>query len=102
MVNGREIKIVSTSPLSQAQAVEDINAVNNYLGMINQHFGPQLAQLMIDQEETANYLRDRFGVPAKLNRSKADREQVAAQIAQLQGAGMDMGAMGGGQATPGI
>lgn len=99
-VNGREIKIVSTSPLSQAQAVEDINAVNNYLGMINQHFGPQLAQLMINQEETANYLRDRFGVPAKLNRDKAEREQVAAQIAQMQQGGMDMGAMGGGQATP--
>jgi hypothetical protein len=101
-VNGREIKIVSTSPLSQAQAVEDINAVNNYLGMINQHFGPQLAQLMIDQEETANYLRDRFGVPAKLNRSKADREQVASQIAQMQQGGMDMGAMSGGQAAPSI
>lgn len=65
--------------------------------MINQHFGPQLAQLMINQEETANYLRDRFGVPARLNRDKAEREQVAAQIAQMQQGGMDMGAMSGGQ-----
>jgi hypothetical protein len=98
-VNGREIKVVSTSPLSQAQAVEDINAVNNYLMMINQHFGPQLAQLMINQEETANYLRERFGVPARLNRNRAEREQIAAQIAQLQQAGMDTGAISGGQAA---
>jgi hypothetical protein len=101
VVNGREIKIVSTSPLSQAQAAEDINAVNNYLAMINQHFGPQLAQMTIDQAQTAEYLRDRFGVPAKLNRSESERGQLAGQIAQMQQAGMDTGAMGGGgQAAP--
>lgn len=97
-VNGREIKIVSTSPLSQAQAVEDINAVNNYLSMINQQFGPQLAQLMINQEETAKYLQDRFGVPARLIRSTQERAQLANAITQMQGAGMDIGGMGGGEA----
>lgn len=86
VINGRMIKIVSTSPLSQAQAVEDINAVNNFLSMLNQQFGPQLAQLMIEQEETASYLRERFGVPAKLVRNKTERAQVAQAISQMQGA----------------
>lgn len=85
VINGRQIKILSTSPLSQAQAVEDINAVNNFLSMLNQQFGPQLAQMMIEQEETATYLRERFGVPVKLIRNKQQRQQVAAAIAQMSG-----------------
>jgi hypothetical protein len=85
VINGRQIKILSTSPLSQAQAVEDINAVNNFLSMLNQQFGPQLAQMMIEQEETAKYLRERFGVPVKLIRNKQQRAEVASAISQMSG-----------------
>jgi hypothetical protein len=99
-VNGREIKIVSTSPLSQAQAVEDINALNNYLSMLNQHFGPQLAQLTINQKEAAEYLRDRFGIPAKINRSEEEKAQLAQQMAQMQQGGVELGEMSGQASQP--
>lgn len=99
-VNGREVKIVSTSPLSQAQAVEDINAVNNFMTMLNQQFGPQLAQLMIEQEAAANYLRERFGVPVDLVRGKQERAQVAQAIAQA--GAMPTGEMNGQGQPPQI
>lgn len=101
VVNGREIKIVSTSPLSQAQAVEDINAVNNYLALIGQHYGPQMVNLYTDGAEVAMYLKDKFNLPEKLVRNEQGRQQLGAQIAQLQGAGAG-GEMSGGQALPSI
>ena len=87
VINGREVKIISTSPLSQAQAVEDINAVNNMLGLIGQHYGPQMVNLFTDGAEVSSYLRDKFGVPQRLVRSKADRAELAQNMATMQGQG---------------
>lgn len=82
-VNGRTIKIVSTSPLSQAQAVEDINAVQSWVSLIGQQFGPQMVNLYVDGAQTTDYLRDKFGVPQRLARSEQGRAQLAQQIATL-------------------
>lgn len=84
VINGREIKIISTSPLSQAQAVEDINSINNFLSLVGQHYGPQMVNLYTDGAETATYLREKFGVPQRIVRSKVERAQLAQNIAQLQ------------------
>lgn len=101
-VNGREVKIVSTSPLSQAQAVEDINAVNNFLGLVGQHYGPQMVNLYTDGAAVAAYLKEKFNLPEKLVRDDAGRQQLGAQIAQLQGAGAPQGEMNGAAAIPGL
>lgn len=100
VVNGREIKIKSTSPLAQAQAVEDINAVNNYLTLMNQHFGPQVTNMMVDQGQTADYLRAKFGVPERINRDEKQRAELAQQAMQMQ-QGM-MGEQGGGAPAEGL
>jgi hypothetical protein len=90
-VNGREVKIVATSPLSQAQAVEDINAVDSWLGLMGRHFGPQMVNLYSDGAQVAEYCAKKFGVPERLRRDEKGRAQLAQQIATIQQGGESLG-----------
>lgn len=83
-VNGREVKVRSTSPLSQAQANQDITAVTRFLEVQNQAFGPESMQLLINAEETSAYLAKKFGVPDFLVRDKKEREEIVALMQQMQ------------------
>ncbi len=83
-VNGREIKIQSTSPLAQAQANQDINGFNRFLELIGARFGPQLINLLVDSNEATKYLAEKFGIPAKLTRSKEEMNQIMQQMQQAQ------------------
>ena len=80
-VNGREIKVVSTSPLAQAQANQDINGFNRFLELVQARFGPQLVNLLVNSTEATKYLGDKFGIPQKLIRSQ---EEMATAMQQMQ------------------
>lgn len=92
VVNGRQAKVVSVSPLSRAQLQQDIVIVDRFLEMVMGRFGPQMLNTFIDGEETAQYIAEKLGVPQTLIRSEEEREQIAQAIAQLQaqGTGEDM------------
>jgi hypothetical protein len=96
-VNGREVKIVSTSPLSKAQAVEDITAVQQWAQTIAGLFGPQMVNLFIDGAEVSKYLQGKFGVPERLARNEQQRAQLVNQLQQIG----SQGEMSGGEAPPG-
>lgn len=83
-VNGREIKIRSSSPLAQAQANQDISSVSRFLELTNAAFGPEATQLLINSEETAIYLAKKFGVPDTLIRDEQERRQLVAMMQQMQ------------------
>lgn len=83
-VNGREVKIRSTSPLAQAQANQDIGSVSRFLEVINAYFGPDMTNLLIDSEETSVFLAKKFGVPEVLIRDAEERRQVVAMMQQMQ------------------
>jgi hypothetical protein len=83
-VNGREIKIRSSSPLAQAQANQDISSVSRFLELTNAAFGPEAMQLLINSEETALYLAKKFGVPDTLIRDEQERKQIVAMMQQMQ------------------
>ena len=83
-VNGREIKIRSSSPLAQAQANQDISSVSRFLELTNAAFGPEAMQLLINSEETAVYLAKKFGVPDTLIRDEQERKQIVAMMQQMQ------------------
>lgn len=89
VVNGREVKVRSTSPLAQAQAFEDINSVNRFLELVQTRFGPQMVNLYVKGDVTTKYLADKFGVPESLIRNEMEREQLAGQIAQMGQNGID-------------
>lgn len=84
VVNGRQIAIKSTSPLAQAQAVEDINAVNNMLSLVGQHFGPQVVTTEYDTAQVADYLREKFGVPVRLQRTDKGKQDLVQNAMTLQ------------------
>ncbi len=81
-VNGREIKVQSTSPLAQAQANQDINGFNRFLELVGSRFGPQLINLLVDSNEATKYLAEKFGIPEKLTRNKEEMEQAMMQMQQ--------------------
>lgn len=93
-VNGREVKVRSTSPLAQAQAFEDINAVNRFLELVQARFGPQMVNLFVKGDEATKYLAAKFGVPESLVRSEQERAELAQQIAQMGQNGIDTTALG--------
>ena len=87
VVNGREVKVKSVSPLAQAQANQDISSVSRFLELVGGVFGPEMLNVLIDSEETAVHLAKKFGVPDKLIRDEDQRKQIAeaaAQMAQMQ------------------
>jgi hypothetical protein len=83
-VNGREIKIVATSPLSQAQNQMDIQNVDRLVEWVAARFGPQLANIFIKGEEASAYVADKLMVPDKLLRGKDEMNQMIQQISQMQ------------------
>jgi hypothetical protein len=87
-VNGREVKIKSVSPLAQAQANQDISSIARFLQLIGGTFGPEMLNLLVNQEETSVHLAKKFGVPESLIRNQQEREQMMQmmqQMAQQQG-----------------
>jgi len=83
-INGRQIKVRSVSPLSQAQSNQDITSINRFLEMVGVRFGPELVNILINSEETAVYLAKKFGVPDYLLRDLEERKQIIAMAQQLQ------------------
>lgn len=91
--NGRELKIVSTSPLSRAQRNEDIAQHVNFATVIGQLFGPQAVQSIIETQPFAEQLARWYEVAPSLIRSPQDQERLAAQtgglMADAAAAGVD-------------
>jgi hypothetical protein len=84
VLNGREVKVRSISPLAQAQANQDITSINRYLQMVGGTFGPEILNLLIKSEDVAVYLAKKFGVPDSLVRDGVEREQIAMAAQQYQ------------------
>jgi hypothetical protein len=83
-VNGREVKIRSSSPLAQAQSNQDITSVSRFLELVNTYFGPDTTNVLINSEETAIHLAKKFGVPDGLIRDAEERREIVAMMQQMQ------------------
>ena len=84
VLNGREVKIKSVSPLAQAQANADITSVSRFLELAQGAFGPEMMQVLINSEETAAYLAKKFGVPDNLVRDADERKEIVDLMRQMQ------------------
>ena len=82
-VNGKEVKIVSTSPLAQAQHQSDVATVDRFLGMIQGRVGPELTNILIKQDEVAKFVAKKLGIPENLIRSTEEMQQAAMQMQQM-------------------
>ena len=95
-VNGREVKVRSTSPLAQAQAQQDIAAFDQFVMLVGSRFGQQLVNLLVKSEDAAKYLADKYGVPERLLRSDQERAQLVQQLTQSMGQMNDPNSQAGG------
>lgn len=97
-IDGKQIKLISTSPLSQAQRFEDIDSISKWLELVRNTLGPEAVNIIADGSEVGGELADLFKVPAKLLRPKAQQLQIMQQAAQAAGAQANGGQPG--QAPP--
>jgi len=94
-VNGLEVKIVPTSPLADAQNMEDLERVLQF-GQIAQQFG-QVAAVAVKQEAMLDYVAIKMGVPQQLLNTPQERQQV---MQEMQAAMMQMQQQQGAMPEP--
>lgn len=82
-VNGLEVKIVPTSPLAQAQDMEDLEKVLQF-AQIAQAFGAA-GQITVNQEAMLDYVATKMSVPMALLNSPEQKDMIMQQMqAQMQ------------------
>lgn len=90
-IDGRRIVLNPLSPLTRAQAQDEILRVDRYMEMLNVRIGPQATGITIKQDEYAEWLGKKMGIPPKIVRNKIEKQEltqaIAALTAQAQAAG---------------
>jgi hypothetical protein len=64
--------------------MQDVSDVNRYNEIIAGTFGPQMINVIVNQNETAKYLAEKMNLPEKLIRDEEEQRQIVQQISQLQ------------------
>ena len=101
-VNGAEVKVTPVSPLAQAQKLQEINDVVQYMQIANA-MGPQ-GQASISVPRVLAFIAERLGIDQNILNSPEEQEQIMMQMQQAMmqaqqpaqpGAVNDGGAMAG-------
>ena len=82
-VNGREVKVAARSPLAKAQHLQDVADVNRFNEILAGTFGPQMINIIMNQNEVAKYIAGKMNLPEKLIRDQEEQQQIVQQISQL-------------------
>jgi hypothetical protein len=80
-VDGKEVTIKFTSPMSRSQDIEELSALDNFMQHMIQ-LGPELMQLTVKMEEVPTFIAEKLGVPISLLRSKQEQQELAQNTAQ--------------------
>ena len=83
IVNGREVKVAARSPLAKAQHLQDVADVNRFNEILAGTFGPQMINIIMNQNEVAKYIAGKMNLPEKLIRDQEEQQQIVQQISQL-------------------
>lgn len=82
MIDGREIRVVATSPLARALEQMQILGTTQFLQMVGGIFGPRVMQTFINPDNAIPQLAQWHRVPSNFLRSPAERRQAAEQMGQ--------------------
>lgn len=93
-LTGRALKMVPVSPLARQQRQEDVMAIQATMQDLNQFFGPQVAQMVMDVQKTALHLVRLRNTPEDLILSPDEFAQ------RMRTAMAQAGEMGGGVSLP--
>tara|TARA_S200002703_G_scaffold158404_1_gene168671 strand:+ start:339 stop:1874 length:1536 start_codon:yes stop_codon:yes gene_type:complete len=80
-VNGVEIKVTPVSPLAQAQKMQEVNDVIQYMQIANQ-MGPQ-GQVTVAVPRVLSYIADRLGIDQNLLNSEEEQQMLMQQMQQM-------------------
>ena len=83
VVNGREVKVIATSPLARAQDQEDIMNVDRLIVFVQKNFGPQMVNLFIKGEDVTPYVSDKLGVPSRFVRKPQEIMGFTQQLSEM-------------------
>lgn len=87
-VDGQEVKVTPTSPLAQAQNMEEVNSIMQF-AQLAQAMGPE-GQLAVKTGEMIDYLADKMGVPASIRTTPMERQQMMMEAQQMMMAQQQM------------
>ncbi len=90
LINGQEIKVVPVSPLAQAQNMDDVQDVMQWMGIATQ-MGPAGLQT-VNMEAIADWVADRLGVPMPLRTTPEERAEMEQQAQAMMQQQMQAGA----------
>ena len=63
--------------------MQDVADVTRFNEIIAGTFGPQMINLIVDQNETAKYLAEKMNLPEKLIRDEQEQKQLMDQLQQM-------------------
>ena len=97
-VNGLEVKVTPVAPLAQAQNMEEVGAIVQYM-QLAAGMGPD-GQLALKMDRVVDYIADKLGVPYTVRNTAAERAVLMeeAQARQQEMMLAQQAAMGAGQA----
>jgi hypothetical protein len=79
-VNGAEVKVTPVSPLAQAQKLQEINDVVQYMQIANA-MGPQ-GQASISVPRVLAFIAERLGIDQNILNSEAEQQEIMMQMQQ--------------------
>ncbi len=82
-------KVQITSPLARAAQMDDASNFVRFLTILRDLGGPEVMGMIAKLEDEAGWLADMMGVPARVLRTKAERDSLAQQAAEAQQAQQD-------------
>ena len=88
-INGAEVKIVPVSPLAQAQNMDEVNDVLQFMQVLAT-MGPE-SQIALKKDNVIDYIANRLGVPASLLTTQTERQQIMMQMAEAAQAAAQQG-----------
>ena len=95
-IDGSDIAVKFTSPLSRAQDMQDLDVLQSAIGMTAQLAGVEAVSAGFKMDEMARYIGMKAGMDANLIRSQEEMQEMMAQMAQMA---QQQGVMGGEEAV---
>lgn len=91
-VDGNVIKIYPQSPLAQAQNMDDLQTVLQFM-QVAQGLGP-IGQVVINQDNMIEYLAQKMGIPGEIMNSREERREIIKQLSETALQTMQQGEQG--------
>ena len=82
-IDGREIDIISVSPLASAQAQEDVVRYQKFVGALQGTFGPEVMPLLMNPQIVAQWLMEQYELKPSLLYDDKQKQELLGQIQQM-------------------